>query len=103
MTPTQIAGTPPLREAFYALSMAQCVPDAELLDDVVRRYPVYAKELTEFAIELALDVLRGDIAADLAEAALNPAQVSPAVSRAMSRFHNRLHAIRTGVCFGVEN
>jgi hypothetical protein len=96
MTPILTDGAPPLREAFYALSMAQRMPDAELLDDVVRRYPIYAYELTEFAIELALDSLRGDAAADTAEAALNPAQVSPAVSRAMSRFHNRLHAVRTG-------
>ena len=96
MTPILTAGAPPLREAFYALSMAQRMPDAELLDDVVRRYPAYANELTEFAIELALDALRGDASADAAEAALDPAQVSPAVSRAMSRFHNRLHAIRTG-------
>lgn len=95
MTTILTAGAPPLREAFYALSMAQRVPDAELLDDFVRRYPVYAIELTEFAIELALDALRGDAAADAAEAELDPAQVSPVVSRAMSRFHNRLHAIRT--------
>lgn len=95
MTPILTAGAPPLREALYALSMTQRVPDAELLDDVVRRYPAHANELTEFAIELALDALRGDAAADAAEAALDPAQVSPAVSRAMSRFHNRLHAIRT--------
>ena len=59
MTPILTAGAPPLREAFYALSMAQRIPDAELLDDVVRRYPIYANELTEFAIELALDALRG--------------------------------------------
>lgn len=95
MTPIQTASAAPLREAFYALSMAQRMPDAELLDDVVRRYPAYAHELTEFAIELAIDALRGDAAADAAEAALDPAQVSPAVSRAMSRFHNRLHATRS--------
>ncbi len=95
MTPIQIADAPPLREAFYALSMAQRIPDAELLDDIIRRYPAYPNELTEFAIELALDALRGDAAAEATEAALNPVQVSPAVSRAMSRFHNRLHTIRT--------
>lgn len=95
MTPILTAGAPPLREALYILSMAQRVPDAALLDDVVRRYPSHASELTEFAIDLALDALRGDAAADAAEAALDPAQVSPAVSRAVSRFHNRLHAFRT--------
>ena len=95
MNPTLTPGAPPLREALYALSMAKRVPDAELLDDVVRRFPFYADELTEFAIQLALDALRGDRAADAAEAALDPTKVSPAVSRTMSRFHNRLHAERS--------
>jgi len=94
MTPTPTASAPPLREALYALSLAKRVPDAELLDDVVRRFPQYADELTDFAIELALDALRGDAAAEAAEAAADPTVVSPAVSRAMSRFRNRLHAVR---------
>lgn len=86
-----------LREAFYALSTAQDMPDARLLDDVVRRYPAFGKELTEFAIAMAVDALRGDRAAEAAEAALDPGVVSPAVGRAMSRFENRLHAVATGV------
>lgn len=85
-----------LREAFYALSMAQDIPDAKLLDDIVRRYPEFSEELTEFAIALAVDALRGERVIEAAEAALDPNVVSPAVSRAISHFQNRLHAVTAG-------
>lgn len=94
MHTTLTAGEPLLREALYELSIAKHMPDAQVLDDVVRRYPQFAEELTDFAVELALDALRGEAAADAAESAVDPSNVSPAVSRAMSRFHNRLHAVR---------
>jgi len=93
MNPTLTPSPPQLREALYALSLAKRVPDAELVDDVVRRFPQFADELTDFAIELALDELRGDEAAEAAESAIDPARVSPVVSRAMSRFQNRLHEV----------
>lgn len=96
MSQTLNAGPHMLREAFYALSTAQDVPDAKLLDDVVRRYPQFGDELTEFAIAIAIDALRGDRAVEAAEAALDPKVVSPAVSRAMSHFQNRLYAVSTG-------
>jgi hypothetical protein len=86
-----------LREAFYVLSTAQDVPDAKLLDDVVRRYPQFSDELTEFAIGIAVDALEGEHAAETAETEVNPRIVSPAVSRAMSHFQNRLHSLTTGV------
>lgn len=83
----------PLRDVLYEFSLAKRVPDAELLDDFVRRFPKYADSLTEFAIELAMDALRPEPEVDTkAEVDLN--RVSPVVSRAMSRFHNRLHAVR---------
>ena len=47
----------PLRDAMYAMSLAKPVPDAELLDDFVRRYPQHADALTEFAIELAIELV----------------------------------------------
>ena len=96
MNTTLTAGEPSLREALYELSIAKYLPDAQVLDDVVRRYPQFAEDLTDFAIELALDALRGEAAADAAEATVDPSNISPAVSRAMSRFHNRLHALRQG-------
>lgn len=85
-----------LREAFYELSTAQDVPDAKLLDDIVRRYPKFGDELTEFAIATAIDALRGDRAVEAAEAAVDPRVVSPAVNRAMSHFQNCLHAVEGG-------
>lgn len=91
---TLTLGKPSLREALYALSLAKYMPDAETLDNVIRQFPQYAVELTDFAIYLALDALQGDAEADAAEAAVDPSAVSPAVSRAMSRFHNRLYAVR---------
>jgi hypothetical protein len=96
MSQTLNAGPRALREAFYTLSTAKDVPDAKLLDDVVRRYPQFGEELTEFAIAIAVDALRGDRVVDAAEAAIDPSVVSPAVSRAMSHFQNRLHAVMTG-------
>jgi hypothetical protein len=96
MSQTLNAGPGALREAFYALSIAQDVPDAKLLDDIVRRYPNCGDELTEFAIAIAVDALGGDRAVEVAEAAIDPKVVSPAVSRAMSHFQNRLHAVTTG-------
>ncbi|WP_439599939.1 hypothetical protein [Devosia sp.] len=43
-----------LREAFLELSMGEGQPDPETLDALVRRLPQYARELTDFAIDLAI-------------------------------------------------
>lgn len=83
----------PLRDVLYEFSLAKRVPDAELLDDFVRRFPKYADSLTEFAIELAMDALRPEPEVD-SKAEIDLNHVSPVVSRAISRFHNRLHAVR---------
>ncbi len=101
MSQTVNAGPGTLREAYYALSIAQDIPDARLLDDVVRRYPQFGDELTEFAIAIAVDALRGDRAIEAAEAAIDPSLVTPAVSRAMSHFQNRLHAVAAGASAGA--
>ena len=84
--------TPSLTDAFYALSLERRIPNAELLDDVVRRYPQYATELTEFAIELVLDGLH-DTVMESVEVNWDTGDlaISPVVSRAMSRFQNRFH------------
>ena len=79
------------REALYALAMAENMPDAGVLDDIVREYPQFSRELTEFAVELALDSL---VEGGAVEPAGDPNRVSPAVSRAISAFHNRLYALR---------
>lgn len=89
MTPTMTAT--PLRDVMYAMSLAKSVPDAELLDEFVRRYPEHADALTEFAIELALDGLQhGD---DDLDVPADPDAISPVVSRVMSQFQNRLFEI----------
>lgn len=95
MTQTLDATPRALREAYYVLSTAQDVPDAKLLDDIVRQYPQFGEELTVFAIAIAVDALRSDRAVEAAEAAIDPTAISPAVSRAMSHFQNRLHAHTT--------
>jgi hypothetical protein len=82
-----------LRDAMYAMSLAKRVPDAELLDDFVRRYPQHAEALTDFAIELAIDALQygEEVDEDLPP---ETEPVSPAVARVMSRFQNRLFELR---------
>lgn len=90
------SSAPALRDALYELSMAKRVPDAQVLDDVVRRFPECAQELTTFAIDLAFDALRGDMDAEAAEQTIDLDAVSPAVSRALSRFQNRLHTVSAG-------
>ena len=82
--------SPTLREALYSLAVAKEIPDAGVLDDVVRRFPQYGNELTEFAIAIGIDALRGDVDVGVAQIEIDPDAPSPAVSRAMSRFQNRL-------------
>lgn len=96
MNQTLYASPRKLREALYVLSIEQDVPDARLLDDVVRRYPEFGHELTEFAIAIAVDALSGERLVEHAESVIDLNTVSPAVSRAMSYFQNRLHAVTAG-------
>jgi hypothetical protein len=89
MTADRIRTT--LSDAMYAMSLATRAPDAELLDEFVRRYPEHAQALTNFAIEITLDTLQhGD---EPVEATADPENISPVVSRVMSRFQNRLFEI----------
>ena len=82
-----------LRDAMYAMSLAKRVPDAELLEDFVRRYPQYADALTDFAIELAIDALQygEEVDEDLPP---ETEAISPAVARVMSQFQNRLFELQ---------
>jgi hypothetical protein len=85
------AGTS-LSDVLYEFSLARPLPDAEILDQFVRRYPEHAKALTDLAIEIVLDAGRGD--ADAARSC-EPG-VSKAVSRAMSRFQNKRFEVLQG-------
>jgi hypothetical protein len=91
MIETRHGSAMPLQDILYQLSMAQDVPDAELIDEFVRLHPEHAMAITDFAVELAVDALRSE---QLMPAA-DTSQVSPAVSRAMSKFQNALHGLRS--------
>ena len=82
MTNTPPRRQTPLRNVLYELALAKPAPDAALVDEFVRYYPEYASELTEYAIELALDA----IAVQSEPVDLPMATTTPSVSRAMSRF-----------------
>ena len=87
-----------LSDAMYELCLDERPLNAELLDEYARRYQESARELTEFAIELAMDRLRasgGGDGAPLKDEA-SGAAMSPAVARAVSRFQNRMHGHRAG-------
>lgn len=84
---------PALREALYALSMAKRVPDAQVLDEVVRQYPQFAEELVDFAVEIVVDSLRTTAAGE-AESDADVDHLTPDVSRAISTFHNEVYTLR---------
>jgi hypothetical protein len=77
-----------LSDAKYCLALAGSMPTADLLDEMVRRFPEHAEELTEFAIDLALDS-GGPIANRMEQ---GQSEQSLAVSKAISRFHNRQYS-----------
>jgi len=81
----------PLRDVLYDFSLAQEVPDADLLDEYAKLYPIYATELTDFAINMFVDAKQG---AEKATQAFEEESVSPAVSRAMSAFQVALQESR---------
>jgi hypothetical protein len=87
---TKTRGPAPLRDVLYALSLAQAIPSAELVDEYVRRYPEYAEALVDWAIELAVDALRTSEACQEEHSVLDNDGPSPAVLRAVSHFQNTL-------------
>ena len=91
------------REALYALSMGQRLPDTQLLNDLVRQFPHSAEELTEFAIEIVLDALRYS-EMDSESQVDSSSNVSPVVSRAISRFYNCVYSARNeGTIVQLDN
>lgn len=90
MSPIPVSSPHTLQEAVAELSMAQDVPDARLLDEVVRRYPELGDELTEVAVALALDAQRER---HTSEPAIDPKHLSPAVRRSLQHFQDRLRGL----------
>ncbi|MEO5925670.1 MAG: hypothetical protein ABIR70_17745 [Bryobacteraceae bacterium] len=78
-------------DLLYEFSLAKELPDADLLEDFVRRYPEHAGALTDFAIDIVLDAAQGE--KEGAEENIG-SSTSPAVSRAMSQFQNRRFAVQ---------
>jgi hypothetical protein len=75
----------PLGEVLNALALAMPTPNAEILEQFVRRYPEHADELTEFAVELAVE-FGGE--SDEDEDLPVSQEVSPAVGKAISHLQN---------------
>ena len=104
MTQTLHTNASSIADAFYALSLERRVPNADVLDDIVRRYPEHATQLTEFVIDLVLDGLHDTVTeSNNADGATDDLGISPAVSRAMSRFQNHLHSIKKADEAGAEH
>lgn len=78
------------RDVLYEFALAKDRPDADLLEEFIRRYPQFAEELTDFAVSVALEIYVDGLEPIVS---LNQ-NVSPVVSRAMSRFHNRLFEVK---------
>ena len=81
-----------LRDVFYEFALAHPTPNAAALDAFAQRYPQYAGDLTEFAIELAVDAIL-DRQAD-SKSVVDDDDDSTDIDIAMSRFQNRLYAVR---------
>ena len=88
MTPSTAQSELFLQDAILELMEANRLPDAQLVEDIVSEYPDFAAEITEFAVELAIDML---VNSDRNEdAMIVQDDVSPMVARALSNFENEL-------------
>lgn len=88
MTPHTAQSNPILHDAFIAMLEAEKLPDAQLVEEIVGEYPEFAAEITDFAVELAIDMLVNSD--DDPEVLVMQDEVSPLVSRALSSFQNEL-------------
>jgi hypothetical protein len=82
-------------DVLYRFAMSYQHPNADQLDEYVRRYPAHADALTSLAIELALE--RANAASEGADAeTYRPnSETDAMLSRAMSHFQNRLYEMQT--------
>lgn len=88
MTPNTDHAQPYLQDAILELLAAEKLPDADLVEGVVHAYPEFAVEITEFAVNLAIDMLINPV--NEAELSVSLEETSPMVARAMSNFENEL-------------
>ncbi|UXX85296.1 hypothetical protein [Roseovarius pelagicus] len=88
MTPSTTQSEQFLQDAIFDLMEANRLPDAQLVENIVSEYPDFAAEITDFAVELAIDMLINSDRNE--EAVVVQDEVSPLVSRALSNFENEL-------------
>lgn len=88
MTPSTTQSEQFLQDAIFDLMVANRLPDAQLVENIVSEYPDFATEITDFAVELAIDMLINSDRNE--EAVVVQDEVSPLVSRALSNFENEL-------------
>lgn len=75
-----------LDDLYYELAMLDASARVDFLDELVRAHPEHARELTDFAVDLAFD--------DRSAVEATPemaAEDDPIVMRAMSKFQNLLY------------
>jgi len=75
-----------LDDLYYELAMLDASARVDFLDELVRVHPEHARELTDFAVDLAFDA-RNAVEATPEMAA----EDDPIVMRAMSKFQNLLY------------
>ena len=73
-------------DVLYWFSLEQPKPTAALIDEYRKRFPQYADDITDFALDLALDSLRTEAAELDADDLAKPPSV--AVMRSISHFQN---------------
>jgi hypothetical protein len=81
-------------DVLYQFAMNYRHPDAEQLDDYVRRYPGHADALMALAIELVLEQASENAEATVVKADEADAETDAMLSRAMSLFQNRLFEVQ---------
>ena len=88
MTPMTHQQDAQFQDAINELAMSDRLPDAAQIEAAIQNCPEFATEITEYAIELAMEMLFEDDA-EIAVAE-DVEGTSPLVSRALSVFENEL-------------
>lgn len=79
-----------LNALTYALAqLGTAAPSNELLEQTVRRFPQFSRELTDRAVELWVEALAGPLPEPLSDL-----DFEGVVDRAMSQFHSRLAEVK---------
>lgn len=88
-------------DVLYRFAMSYQHPDADQLDEYVRRNPAHADALTALAIELAIEHANGPQEGSDAETYQVDSDTDATLLRAMSHFQNRLFEAQTAQKGGI--